>query len=377
MADQIPATDSQTRISGCYIPTDKDGCINFNTDPFMRRSRLHELRQEHVLFSSVTSINYHSASHVILLTCTSPAANPRSGGHQESVLLFSPPISKHVHDHPYASEPGPHPSWLLGENSIHQVLTHPNPSLAIRTARPAPPSHGGSVLTALLATNEGLIRVTGGERPLSHIMPPQQATRGRPRPLPRDILTVDWHPSSPAVLFAGARDGTFFRADTRASHWGRGGWEWYRHCSSAAHIRAVDDHQLLAAGPRGAMAVYDLRWMEGWWRGREARPVAMMAAYRNAARLDLGLDVATVGGGIGKIVAAGMDDGTVGVFSLRSGKRLKAGAVDTIKLEEGAVAKCLQWEKMPWENDPSLWVTAGSEVRKFSFGLDRGEDGDC
>lgn len=342
----------------------------------MRRSRLHELRQEPILFNSLTSINYHSASHKLLLTCTLPGVNQRPGGHQESVILFSPVLARHVDDHAYAREPGPHPSWLLGENPLHLVLTHPSPSLAIRAARPAPPSHGGSALTALLATNDGLIRVTDDERPMSRITPPEKATRDRPGALPRDVLAVDWHPSSPAVIFAGTRNGTFFRADTRTAHWGRSGWEWYRHRSSAAHLRAIDDHQLLAAGPRGAMAVYDLRWIDGRRRGKEAHPVATMAAYRNAARLDLGLDVATVGGGMGKVVAAGMDDGTVGVFSLRSGQRLKAGAVDAVKLGEGAVVKCLQWEKMPWETDSSLWVAAGSGVSKFSFGLDEGEDGD-
>lgn len=377
MAKSISATDDQTRISGCYIPTDKEDCINFNADPFMRRTRLHELRQERILFNSLTSINYHRTSHKVLLTSMSPEVNQRSGGHQACVILFSPPLSRHVDDHPYAREPGPHPSWLLGENSTHLVLTHPSPSLAIRTARLAPPSHGGSAMTALLATNDGLICVTDGERPIRRIALPEQATRDSPKPLPRDVLAVDWHPSSPAVLFAGARDGKLFRADTRAARWGPGGWEWYRHRSSAAHLRTVDDHQLLVAGPRGAMAVYDLRWLNGRQRGKEARPVATMTTYRNAARLDLGLDVATVGGGLGKIVAAGMDDGTVGVFSLRSGKRLRAGAVDSIKLKDGAVAKCLQWEKMPWELDPSLWVAAGSEVRKFSFGLDQGEEGDC
>lgn len=267
------------------------------------------------------------------------------------------------------------------------VLTHPSPTLTIRAARVAPPSHGGSALAAVLATSNGVVRVTDGEQPIQPLVPPeeQSAARGfKGRSPPQDILAVDWHPTNPAVVFAGARDGRLLRADTRAPRWGPGGWESCLHRSSAAHLRAIDDHQILAAGPRGAMAVYDLRWLAGGLHrrsgmgrgGREARPVATMVEYRNAARLDLGLDVATIGGGMGKAAAAGMDDGTVGVFSLRSGKRLKAGAVDDVRLGDGAVVKSLQWEKMPWERETSLWVAIGAEVRKFSFGLDDGEDGD-
>lgn len=350
----------------------------------MRRTRLYELHQERILFSNLTSIDYHRASHKVLLTCLSPEVHLRSGAPQASVILFSPPLSSDYADHPYVNEPGPHPSWLLGENYTQMVLTHPSPSLAIRTARLAPPSHGGSGLTALLATSDGLLRLTDGDRPLEAILPPEPTTRGSPKSPPlRDVLAVDWHPVNPAVVFAGARDGKFFRLDTRASAdcGGRDGWEWFRHRSSVAHLRAVGDHQLLATGPRGAMAVYDQRWLEGGRRrGQEARPVVRMSAYANAARLDLGLDIATVGGGMGEVVAAGLDDGTIGVFSLRTGKKLRAGAVDDpaiMKLTDGAVVKCLQWEKMPWEKDPSLWVGAGSEVRKFSFGLAHGEDEDC
>lgn len=348
----------------------------------MRRSRLYELRQEPIICNNLTSIDYHKASHKVLLTGSSPGTHQRSGARQATVILFSPPLSSDYAGHPHANEPGPHPSWLLGENHTQMILTYPNPALAIRTARLAPPSHGGSGLTALLATSDGLLRLTDGDRPFEAILPPEQTPRDGPKPPLRDVLAVDWHPASPAIVFAGARDGKFFRVDTRAGvdHWGRDGWEWFRHRSSVAHLRAVGDHQLLATGPRGAMAVYDQRWLEGGRRrGKEARPVVRMSGYANAARLDLGLDIATVGGGMGEVVAAGLDDGTIGIFSLRTGKKLRAGAVDdpaTMKLTDGDVVKCLQWEKMPWERDPSLWVGAGSEVRKFSFGLDEGEDED-
>ncbi|KAF3765815.1 hypothetical protein M406DRAFT_255279, partial [Cryphonectria parasitica EP155] len=211
-----------------------------------------------------------------------------------------------------------------------------------------------------------------------------------------EVLTVDWHPTGGPVCYGGARDGVFFRLDPRAGDCQQDtspGFHGFRHPSSVAHLRALDDgHQLLAAGPRGAMAVYDLRWMTQEVRrsnsrsGRRAaavtpsRSVVQMPEYSNAAHIHIGLDITRVSGA-GRVVAAGMDDGSVGVFSLRTGKKLRAGALDNfdrLKLGDGGgVVKALQWQAMPWEKDPSLWVAAGSVVRKFSFGLDEDEDGDC
>lgn len=402
------ATEDQTRLSGCYIPTDKDGKVNFNGDPLMRRSRLYELRQETILFSNLSSINYHKASQQVLLTSTTAQAHEQSASRRAQVVIFSPLSTSHsdviTTNHAYAHEQGPRPSWLLGESESQLRLILPRPWLTIHTARLAPASHGSSALTALLATNDGLMRVTDSENPVQWVTPPPPSQQPTPRynsekpPWPRDSLAVDWHPTNPAIIFPGTRDGRFFRIDTRVNHWGQGqgqarggdgggggggGCEWFRHRSSVAHLRVVDDggNQLLAAGPRGAMAIYDLRWMQGIKkRAKEVRPVVRMHSYKNAAHVHIGLDVATIGGGMGKVVAAGMDDGTVGVFSLRTGRKLRAGGLDDpgkMKLGDDAVVKCLQWEKMPWENDPSLWVGAGPVVKKFSFGLDEDEDGDC
>lgn len=400
-ADHPIATEDRNRLTGCYIPTDKDDRINYSADPLRRRSRRHELRDETMLLRDITSINYHAASHQVVLTARVPENDELA-----RLVLFSPPHPSDVFhaNHDYAHEPGPHPSWLLGENDTQVIYTYNEPNLELRTARLAPPTHGSSALTAIIATNQGIMRVTTdpGRQPLEWIHPPLSPSSIPPRPrkgaaslpptqryrrdpLPpdkspehRDVLSVDWHPTQPAIVYAGHRSGRIFRADARVRYWRANGWAKSWHQSPVASLRSLDEHRVLAAGPGGSMAVYDVRWLKGT-SGKEkaTRPVARMYGYRSGARVDLGLDVATIGGGVGQVVAAGMDNGTVGVWSLGSGRRLKAGAVDGLRLGDGGVVKCLQWEKMPYENDPSLWVAAGSVVRKFTYGLDEGEDGDC
>lgn len=355
-------------VAGCYIPADAGGRIDFTCDPLRRRTRSHELRYEGILLNNLTSISYHAPSQQMLMTCTAPHPDAATDLPLAQVVVFRPPQTKdRPHDHAFLHEPGPHPAWLLGPAgaSTSLSLTLPRPNTLIHAARLSPAS-SSSTMSALLATNRGLMRITDCQdfRVLEY--PGHDRAAG-------DVLAADWHPTNDNIVFAGTRDDAFFRIDQRAGPGGRGECDRFRHRSSVAHLRAVDEHRLLAAGPRGAMAVYDVRWMRGGGR-RETAPVVMYR-YRNAARVDVGLDVAPIAGG--GVVAAGMDDGAVGVFSLRTGRRLRAGGVDGLRVEEGAVVKALQWEAMPWEKDPSLWVGCGSVVRKFSFGLDEGEDEDC
>jgi hypothetical protein len=154
-----------------------------------------------------------------------------------------------------------------------------------------------------------------------------------------------------------------------------------RHPSSVAHVRSVGPYEVLAAGPRNAMALYDIRFLqqqqqpnqqdEGWsvvgqWRCNRTRPVVTFPAYRNAAHIDTGLDVLLEPGyGSRGIVAAAHDDETVGLYSLRDGSRLPGGAVDSIKA--GAVVRSMMWATLPGDRHPSLFVGQGSCVKKYSF----------
>lgn len=296
-----------------------------------------------------------------------------AGADQARITIFEPVLSAgFTTAHAFTNEPEPHPAWLLGETQSNISITLNASNLCLRRSRAAPPAHGGSALAAIVATNRGLVKVVGSQ--VGWLGPPQPATSeyAEQHAMPYDTMCVDWHPTNPQICLAGTRNGKFFKIDMRTPYYGLAGWDWYRHRSSAAHVRAVDDFQILVAGPRSAMAIYDVRQMVAGKRGMPARPVCTMHGYVNAAHLDIGLDIATIAGE--GMVAAATGTGAVDVFSMRTGNKMKAGALKKVAVD--GVVKCLQWEKMPWEKDPSLWAGVGNVVEKFSFGLDEREDED-
>jgi hypothetical protein len=150
----------------------------------------------------------------------------------------------------------------------------------------------------------------------------------------------------------------------------------FRHLSSVAHVKSVGLYEVLAAGPRNAMALYDIRFLQrshqpthrnnNRWTGNTTRPLLTFPSYRNTAHIHTGLDVLLEPGyGSRGVVAAAHDDETVGLYSLRDGTRLPGGAVDSIKA--GAVVRSMMWASLPGDRHPSLFVGEGSLVRKYSF----------
>lgn len=361
------ATHGAQYVRASYIPTDTQGTISFDADPLHRASRSCQLRTEPFIFDDISSISYHQAAHRILQT------SKVAGADQARITIFEPVLSERCTTaHAFANEAGPHPAWLLGETQNNIAITLNASNLSLRRSCAAPLAHGGSTLTAMVATSRGLIKVVGSQ--MGWLGPPQPTTPdvAEQNAIPYDALSVDWHPTNPSICLAGNRNGQFFRMDMRTPYWGAG-WDWYRHRSSAAHVRAVDDYQILVAGPMSAMSIYDVRQMVAGKRRQDAQPVCAMHDYLNAAHVDIGLDIATIAGE--GVVAAASGAGTVDVFSMRTGNKMSAGAVGKIRVD--GVVKCLQWEKMPWEKDPSLWAGVGNVVQKLSFGLDEREDEDC
>lgn len=165
-----------------------------------------------------------------------------------------------------------------------------------------------------------------------------------------------------------------------------------RHKSSVAHVRSVGEYGVLAAGPMSAMAIYDVRFTthqhnhqspQRYGHHPRPLPVVTFPEYKNEPHLlQIGLDVSdSKGGGLG-IVAAAQDDGTVGLFSLESGRKLRSSAVDGIHAGGkqpsgltgaaaggGRVIKSLMFQTLPGDRNPSLFVGEGSVVKKYSFGM--------
>lgn len=373
----------------------------------MRASQLSALRSEEIQ-GDISSVAYHQASHTMIVTSTATSGlDVESRGR---INLFQPFRAADLGEDDWdgyflRQYGGRRPTWLLGDTGAYVSYTSPVRGLTMHSVRACPASISGSSVDALIATSHGIMGFDGGRAggEVNWVTPkpptaPQSSRHnhggGSARPLPRDVFSVDYSPLNPRVCYAGCRDARVLRVDTRAPAYSpaAGGWDLLRHRSSAAHVRCLDDYRVLVAGPRSAMAIYDVRWA-GPRRattsntnnsGRNdnsstAQPVVQFPGYKNEAHIRIGLDVTDGSGGVG-VVAAALGDGTVGVFSLRTGRRLRAGDVDDPRVLKapgtgaGGVVRALQFRRLPWEKEASLFAGVGPVVRKFTFGVGDGED---
>jgi hypothetical protein len=212
-----------------------------------------------------------------------------------------------------------------------------------------------------------------------------QNPNNEPRPWERDVLSVDFLAQNPAeIVLAGTRSSHVCLLDLRMPpHEWRPKSNSFRHFSSVAQVKSVGSYSVLAAGPRSAMSLYDIRFLQqqkqsqqqpegssstaasnGW--GNAAKAIVEFPAYRNKAHLFLGLDVLTEPGyGSSGIVAAANDDETVGLYSLQDGTRIASPAVDGIKAPKQVGS--LMWQTLPGDRHPSLFVGEGPSIKKYSF----------
>lgn len=213
----------------------------------------------------------------------------------------------------------------------------------------------------------------------------------------KEIFALDLLPFNPTrVLLAGGRCGQLCMVDLRAPD---GEWVSFDHTSSIAHIKAIDEHHVLAAGPKNAMAVYDTRYTRrppgSESRDKSTVPVLTFPEYKNASDIRIGLDV-LLGPGYGSgLVAAAHDDGKVALFSIRDGRKLGCPALDGVNLvrppvtttvpyyfpsntgpdylRSNAVVRKLMFTTLPEDQHASLFVGGKLGVEKFSFSR-RGEE---
>lgn len=177
-----------------------------------------------------------------------------------------------------------------------------------------------------------------------------------------DIFSVDFLNYNHRIPLSGGRPGNMFLGDLRTP---ANKWSYFQHGSVISHIRSLNEHQVLVAGLRSKMSIYDVRFSAK----QDATPLVSFPEYTNQAHIHLGLDVEKTYG----IVAAAHDDGKVALYSTRSGQRMASPDVDAIASTCGPI-HCIQFEPLdrtgdPYEDTPSsLIVGVNSNVHFYSFG---------
>ena len=111
------------------------------------------------------------------------------------------------------------------------------------------------------------------------------------------------------------------------------------------------------------MALYDLRFTRTFRRDGSVDPVISFPAHSNQAHWQVGMDVHEKLA----LVAAAQENGTVKLFSLRSGLLLPSPALEGVT-GDGSPVKAIMFKTVPGDKGPSLFVGEGAWVRKFTWG---------
>ncbi|PHH60632.1 hypothetical protein CDD81_1383 [Ophiocordyceps australis] len=366
-------------VLGTYLPTDANSSISFARAPStMPVPSPPGFWPEMIRCPQMSSMRYHEPSSHMLLTSRQPDTHC-------GIYLFSPIVSD-AHD-------TSRPNWLLGQISYYKRISmgqRHNSRWQSNTCCPAPAS---SNQICVVATNAGILSVSSNEESL-WLAPPRERHRLTHHRAcsPLDVLDLDYQMGNPNVVFAGGRKPLVWTIDMRAPE-----ADWLatplvappssrtpRPRSSAfsiSHLRSINPFHILAAGPCDAMAIYDIRSLAQSCHAAHirrsgaseplplAKPLVTFPHYRNAAHIHSGWDVSPQLG----VVATAHDDGSFGLFSLRTGRLLQhAATIPSTKLH--IPIRAMQFQTMPTELLPSLFVAEGSSLRKYSFGANKLHD---
>ncbi|OTA91408.1 hypothetical protein M434DRAFT_397249 [Hypoxylon sp. CO27-5] len=188
------------------------------------------------------------------------------------------------------------------------------------------------------------------------------------------VFTVNYHANNPDIIFFGGRPGILSVGDLRQDV---NRWSSVNLTNSISHIKTVSEHQVLVAGLRNTLSVFDLRYCDlSQVRQKHdpqiegtAKPVVTVQGYKNAARFDVGLDYDPGSG----VIAAAEDSGKVALYSVRTGHRLPSRDIDKIYSPFGAIRQ-LRFETFDGDKTPSLFVAERAKISVYSFGVDNPDD---
>ncbi|ETS02155.1 hypothetical protein M419DRAFT_8510 [Trichoderma reesei RUT C-30] len=312
--------------------------------------------------SHTSSIKYHAPSNRMLLT----SSEPNVGG---TLVLFRPPLD----------DVSSGRNWSLDID--HMAIPLGKKWCVAHQSTPAP---AASNLLCVVGTSDGIMSIHSDETPRwLNPRPPnlgldaraeRPTPRGRfnrPRKTPFEIFSQDFQVDNHNVLFAGGRQPRLWISDLRAP---AVEWSSIKHGSSIAHVRSINPYQVIVAGLRDCMSVYDTRFLQTGEQkdaaGRNASsPVLDFSEYRNQARFDIGWDVCPEL----NLVASAQDDSTVKLFSLSSGGLVRAGT-DLEGFRAKNPVKALMFQTLRGERLPNLYMADGAYLKKF--GCAPASDGD-
>ncbi|KAL7808860.1 hypothetical protein V8C26DRAFT_277839 [Trichoderma gracile] len=322
--------------------------------------------------SQTSSIKYHAPSNRMLLT----SSVPNAGG---TLVLFRPPLD----------DVSSGRNWSL--NIDHMAIPLGKKWCVAHQSTPAP---AASNLLCVVGTSDGIMSIHSDETPrwLNPRLPnlgldaraERPTPRGRfnrPRKTPFEIFSQDFQVDNHNVLFAGGRQPRLWMSDLRTP---AVEWSSVKHGSSIAHVRSINPHQVIVAGLRDCMSVYDTRFFRSSSSGDDnnnnnkdaaagrktasSSPVLLeFPEYRNQARFDIGWDVCPEL----NLVAAAQDDASVRLFSLSSGGLVRAGGTDLERFKAKNPVKALLFQTLRGERLPNLYMADGAYLKKFGCAPDK------
>ncbi|KAL1894839.1 hypothetical protein Cpir12675_003484 [Ceratocystis pirilliformis] len=227
-------------------------------------------------------------------------------------------------------------------------------------------SIGGS-RGVLQLTNSGQLIELYGPHPRS--CSPEEAGK-----YPRNVFAHDFLHESPSVTVAGGGTGNLWTLDTRVKDI----VNVFSHGAGVTNLSVIGNHQVLVAGLKSRMCIYDLRYTRDSAapasttlqnnvsspRGNSvaATPHTVFPGYINNARLGMGFAVCTELG----VACTATDGGKVVLHSLGSGRQLKVPILDGVD-GGGAPIVSMRFAELPdGTRHPSLYMGVGSSIYKFS-----------
>ncbi|KAI0601833.1 hypothetical protein F4775DRAFT_539417 [Biscogniauxia sp. FL1348] len=370
------ATLDELTLISTYIPRDKNGRVHRRLLAEYVTPRNQIAPYQEMAIPQISDIKYHERTNQILITSRKP-------GRDVSMWAFTPKVTE-------PDDRRPH--WLLGRNGVEMytnINTTGNGTCHDYQANCVAPAPAGSTSVCVVGTNRGLTHWDSTSGYMKWLTPQRQQPGNYAKPF-RDIFALDF--SDPNVLLYGGRPGRLYAADLRVP--GDRWQEQVRLPGPLTHVRRLggDSHRVLVAALNNHLAVYDLRFLppsRGHGRGHHnsedansnananaEAPVLVFPRYRNRAHVDVGLAVDP--DGAPGLVAAAHDDGTVALYSARSGRRLRCASLDSDPQLGGNapgggppnVVRSMQFQKFPGDVTSTLFVGRGTSICAYSFGVE-------